>query len=218
MRRAILTLVVALLTVLWIEPPAAVAESVPLKGVITWGTTHTDPAMPLRFPGQYHDPETGLHYNLHRYYDPHTGRYLTQDPLGLTPSPNPTTYPANPTTHTDPLGLQTCDTTKTAPTFIGSTDGVVVTTSRSRLISSFESAGFQKTPTSSPGMHYTLPDGSVVRVMEPAGQAPLRASFTNANGGPVSPFTGKPVQPPPGLTKAERTDIIRARTHVELGP
>lgn len=37
----------------------------------------------LRFPGQYYDAETGLHYNCHRYYDPHTGRYITPDPLGL---------------------------------------------------------------------------------------------------------------------------------------
>ncbi|OGR09455.1 MAG: hypothetical protein A2341_02250 [Deltaproteobacteria bacterium RIFOXYB12_FULL_58_9] len=35
----------------------------------------------LRFPGQYLDRETGLHYNWHRYYDPNTGRYLTPDPL-----------------------------------------------------------------------------------------------------------------------------------------
>ncbi|MCE1172788.1 MAG: RHS domain-containing protein, partial [Azovibrio sp.] len=38
---------------------------------------------PLRFQGQYHDEETGLHYNRHRFYDPDSGRYLTQDPIGL---------------------------------------------------------------------------------------------------------------------------------------
>lgn len=64
--------------------------------------------IPLRFPGQYHDPETGLHYNHHRYYDPSTGRYTTPDPLGLAPAPNPHTYVSNPHHHTDPLGLAPC--------------------------------------------------------------------------------------------------------------
>lgn len=37
----------------------------------------------LRFARQYHDSETGYHYNYHRYYNPETGRYLTSDPIGL---------------------------------------------------------------------------------------------------------------------------------------
>jgi RHS repeat-associated protein len=74
-----------------------------------WGTTlwHPDGAStPLRFPGQYHDSETDLHYNHQRYYDPATGSYLTPDPLGLAPAPNPHSYVLNPTTHADPLGLE----------------------------------------------------------------------------------------------------------------
>ncbi|WP_205876625.1 RHS repeat-associated core domain-containing protein [Mycobacterium camsae] len=63
---------------------------------------------PLRFPGQYLDPETGWHYNRHRYYQPHTGRYTTPDPLGLAPAPNPHTNPSNPTNAIDPLGLIPC--------------------------------------------------------------------------------------------------------------
>lgn len=102
--------------------------------------------------------------------------------------------------------------------FIASADGVVVPTSRSRLVAGFEEAGLPSTPTTSAGTQYTLPNGSLVRVMEPSGQAGLRASFTNANGGPINPFTGKPVQPPPGLSKPERLDYIRSRTHIELGP
>jgi RHS repeat-associated protein len=60
---------------------------------------------PLHFPGQYHDVETGLNYNYHRYYDPEIGRYATNDPLGLTPGPNPKSYVHNPITWLDPLGL-----------------------------------------------------------------------------------------------------------------
>jgi RHS repeat-associated protein len=73
-----------------------------------WGTTMWHPegaSTPLRFPGQYADDETGLHYNHHRYYDPSTGRYLSPDPLGLLPAPNPHTYIDNPCTLSDPLGL-----------------------------------------------------------------------------------------------------------------
>jgi RHS repeat-associated protein len=39
---------------------------------------------PFRFQGQYEDAETGLYYNRFRYYDPSTGNYLSQDPIGLT--------------------------------------------------------------------------------------------------------------------------------------
>ncbi|MCR6482802.1 DUF6531 domain-containing protein [Amycolatopsis sp. OK19-0408] len=62
-------------------------------------------ATPLRFPGQYHDPETGLHFNVFRYYDPGNARYLNPDPLGLRPAPNPQTYVADPLGAADPSGL-----------------------------------------------------------------------------------------------------------------
>lgn len=74
-----------------------------------WGTTawsrSSTAYTPLRFPGQYYDPETGLHYNLFRHYDPETGRYTSPDPLGLSPAPNPVAYVTNPHTVCDPFGL-----------------------------------------------------------------------------------------------------------------
>ena len=74
-----------------------------------WGATITAPDAetdcPLRFPGQYFDEESGLHYNLHRYYDPETGSYVSADPLGIDPKANPRTYVGNPLTQLDPLGL-----------------------------------------------------------------------------------------------------------------
>ncbi|MFD8497581.1 RHS repeat-associated core domain-containing protein [Amycolatopsis sp. NPDC059657] len=70
-----------------------------------WGLTGDGAVTPLRFPGQYFDAETGLHYNVFRYYDPLNARYLSPDPLGLDPAPNPLTYVADPLIACDPLGL-----------------------------------------------------------------------------------------------------------------
>jgi len=64
------------------------------SGLVVWSATYEsfgkaviDPASAiennLRFPGQYDDQETGLHYNWHRYYEPGNGRYLSADPIGF---------------------------------------------------------------------------------------------------------------------------------------
>nr|WP_052768156.1 RHS repeat-associated core domain-containing protein [Enterobacter roggenkampii] len=61
---------------------------------------------PLRYAGQYADGETGLHYNLFRYYDPQVGRFIVQDPIGLAGGNlNLYNYAPNPLLWIDPMGL-----------------------------------------------------------------------------------------------------------------
>ncbi|WP_242414218.1 RHS repeat-associated core domain-containing protein [Salinivibrio sp. MA427] len=35
----------------------------------------------LRYQGQLEDPESGLYYNVNRYYDADSGQYLSPDPI-----------------------------------------------------------------------------------------------------------------------------------------
>ncbi|EBZ5774907.1 hypothetical protein EC412_22075, partial [Salmonella enterica subsp. enterica serovar Redlands] len=59
----------------------------------------------LRFQGQYLDRETGLHYNLFRYYDPDCGRFTQPDPISIRGGLNLYAYVVNPLLWIDPLGL-----------------------------------------------------------------------------------------------------------------
>ena len=85
-------------TVVWRWNGKAFGESAPAVGTIT---------VNLRFPGQYFDAETGLHYNWHRYYDPAAGRYLSSDPVGVEAGINTFGYVGgNPLRFMDTLGLE----------------------------------------------------------------------------------------------------------------
>ncbi|WP_377101707.1 RHS repeat-associated core domain-containing protein [Rugamonas violacea] len=76
------------------------------------GASAGGPSMNLRMAGQYADAESGLFYNIHRYYDPRGGRYLTPDPIGLAGGEDGYAYVGgNPLTATDPLGLFKIDET-----------------------------------------------------------------------------------------------------------
>lgn len=86
------------------------------RGQLTWQAYNDDwqavtrergaTDQPLRFQGQYHDTESGLYYNRHRYYLPEAGRYASQDPIGFRGGPNAYAYALNvPSVAYDPSGL-----------------------------------------------------------------------------------------------------------------
>ena len=64
---------------------------------------------PFRLQNQYFDEETGLHYNLMRYYEPEAGRFVNQDPIGLLGGENFYQFGPNITVWIDPLGLEKCE-------------------------------------------------------------------------------------------------------------
>lgn len=100
----------ALITDLIGTPTELITETGQIAQRLTgslWGNA-TATRVPLRFPGQYHDAESGLHYNVFRYYDPTVGRFYSEDPIGLRGGTNPSAYVPNPTTWADPLGLDKC--------------------------------------------------------------------------------------------------------------
>ncbi|EIC0468531.1 RHS domain-containing protein, partial [Salmonella enterica subsp. enterica serovar Infantis] len=79
-------------------------------GYQVWGNlTHEKETRPvqqnLRFQGQYLDRETGLHYNLYRFYDPDIGKFISGDPISLRGGINLYAYAPNPLSWIDPLGL-----------------------------------------------------------------------------------------------------------------
>jgi RHS repeat-associated protein len=74
-----------------------------------WGAPHSitgSAELNLRFPGQYFQIESGLHYNWHRHYDPTTARYTQPDPLRFVDGPSRYAYVGNsPLMKIDPTGL-----------------------------------------------------------------------------------------------------------------
>ncbi|MCL4685981.1 hypothetical protein KJ059_14655 [Myxococcota bacterium] len=96
-----------------LDTPKLLTDS---SGSAVWRAAHEafglaalDPAntvtFNVRFPGQYFDAETGLHYNYFRTYDSDTGRYISADPIGQSGGSNLYSYAgADPSNRIDPTG------------------------------------------------------------------------------------------------------------------
>lgn len=105
-------------------PLAAVDD----KGAVVWQAEPTvyGQAQPsvstsdvdVRFPNQHHDPDTGLVYNFHRWFDPATGLFLTPDPLLLEGNVRLREYVPDPTTQDDPQGYAPLDFSHTSTSLL----------------------------------------------------------------------------------------------------
>jgi RHS repeat-associated protein len=61
---------------------------------------------PYRFAGREYDEQSGLYFNRARYYSPDLGRFVSEDPFGLSGGINPYAYAQNnPCSYRDPSGL-----------------------------------------------------------------------------------------------------------------
>ena len=69
------------------------------------GRVYKDAHQPFRLQNQYFDEETGLHYNLIRYYEPEARRFVNQDPIGLLGGDNLYAFAPNIQRWINPLGL-----------------------------------------------------------------------------------------------------------------
>ncbi len=83
------------------------------------------------FTGQEHDENTGLIYFGARYYDPDTGRFISQDPNLGNPSTPPSLHRylytfANPTRYVDLFGFETTDADYEAAAEMDGANGITI--------------------------------------------------------------------------------------------
>jgi len=134
---------------------------------------------PWRWPGQYADEETGLHYNRFRYYDPTLGEYISPDPIRLAGGLHLQGYVHDPTSWSDPMGL--------APQCSRITPGSLPAEEEAALLRTLRHIDAGTTPT-----------GPL--------QTKWGTKFKNWNGdlpgaqGPSSPYREYRVAPPPGTS------------------
>jgi len=159
----------------------------------------TDVTLNIRYPGQYFDAETGLHYNWHRYYDPNTGRYLQRDLIGLADGPNPYSYVSqNPLNLWDFTGLISLYRPGADPGlierlppgwgFCGGSDGYSARTGRGLKCDDEEEEKKKKCPTC-PKPPSSDPDDDDETPDKPQTQPPIKGK-NNPNSPSITPHGG----------------------------
>jgi RHS repeat-associated protein len=191
-----------------------------------WGGAHSlivtgTAVFDARFPGQWFQSETGLHYNWHRSYDPTLGRYTQSDPLGFVDGPSVYGYAGGspqrwvdrdgrlifvPEPSLPPSEITPCMDTLCAkfPYLLGcfgpempkNTPNNVQNRELDISPSNFEKnlidSGYTKSPTSSPNIFsFTKPD-SPSFTTKPSSKSTNGPSVdVRAGGGTSTPITGK---------------------------
>ncbi len=131
-------------------------------------------ACPFRWPGQYEDDETGLHYNRFRYYDPAAGTFVSSDPIRLKGGFQLYGYPRDPTVEADRCGLapwvfdpaRDVDMTGGKGSYNDALDEAFARTGQPR--SEFEVTSWQKNVYGKTApAEWTHPSGAIVNVDDP---------------------------------------------------
>ena len=135
-------------------------------------------SLDCRFPGQWFQLESGLHYNWHRHYDPTTGRYLQPDPLGMPDGPNRWAYVLNsPLMYTDRQGLWAWWFIRFASLLLRSAPPVVYPLDPMPISAPYAPTVPDDLPGSCPAprgiLHMNGGEGEETRAKPPAGSRPI---------------------------------------------
>lgn len=180
-----------------------------------WGRAPLDAGetrTPLRFPGQYHDDETGLCYNRHRYYDPDTGHFTSADPIGLRGGVHAFRYAPNTRRWQDPLGLARFGDKVFGGRRTPEQDAIIkkAEAHESRACQEAKASGGTATPVPAAEADAMIREANAHKV-------PVRAKTNDITGdhgfGPVAPtphvhINGAHVVVPPGYTPPSGSTVI----------